>query len=257
MRAFPFVVLVSVGLAGAGCSAADKPGTGPAQAEEAGLADHVAGDAQIEVGGSADAGDLEGSMSDEASGNPAESGFDAGGDATPPDATLNDAGVADAPPMAATDSPNERTAPPPVCAPACQHGVCVESSGSCACDPGWAGAPCDVAAPMPAPGTPVAGTVTQGQWAYFNYGGLASGLSATLTEDATVGLVWLYLGTGVTPDRSSHLSANEDTQSGTHTVSHTFASPGTQMWYVAAYGQPAIAPSTQAVPFHVTLTVIP
>ncbi|MDP9034079.1 MAG: hypothetical protein M3O50_04690, partial [Myxococcota bacterium] len=145
---------------------------------------------------------------------------------------------------------------PDVCLPACVHGVCSPSAGYCSCDVGWAGPACDIAAPAPAPGMPVAGTVTAGQWAYYTFEGPATGLSATLTEDATVGLVWLYLHTNQTPDRTNYLKNNEDTQSSSHTVTRSFASPGTQLWYVAAYGQPGIALG-QTVPYHVTITVIP
>ena len=83
-------------------------------------------------------------------------------------------------------------------------------------------------------------------------------LSATLTEDTTVGLVWAYLGAGQTPPtQSSNLAADENPQNASHPVTYTFASPGTQTWYVGAYGQPAIASATQAVAFHVQITVIP
>jgi hypothetical protein len=116
---------------------------------------------------------------------------------------------------------------------------------------------CDVPAPALAPGTPVAGSVTAGQWAYFSFRGHVSGLSASLSEDTTVGLVWAYLAASRTPTQSSNLSADENASSATHSVSYTFASPGTQTWYVAAYGQPAIPSPSQVVSFHLQITAIP
>jgi hypothetical protein len=116
---------------------------------------------------------------------------------------------------------------------------------------------CDASAPTLVPATPVAASVTRGQWVYFSYRGLASGLSATLSEDSTTGLVWAYLAAGRTPSQASNLSADENAQSASHSVSYTYASPGTQTWYVGAYGQPAIGSATQAVAFHVQITVIP
>ena len=136
------------------------------------------------------------------------------------------------------------------------HGTCL-LSGGCSCDPNWSGPICDMPAPALTPGTSVAGSVTRGAWSYYSYYGQASGISVTVTEDATTGLVWTYLGAGVVPTQSSNLAANEDTQSAAHTVSYSFASSGIQTWYVGAFGQPAIPSDTQVVSFHLQMTVIP
>ncbi|MDP8998807.1 MAG: hypothetical protein M3O46_01710 [Myxococcota bacterium] len=173
-------------------------------------------------------------------------------------ALANDAtetGVDDATAMLDNLSTTQDAPPnPPVCT-ACGHGSCTQFG--CSCDVGWSGMVCDMATPVLVPGMPASATVTRGRWAYFSFEGLASGVSATVTEDSTVGLVWAYLGAGSAPDQASHLAANEDTQSATHTVSRTFSGPGTQVWYVGAYGQPGIPATTQVVAFHVTITVIP
>jgi hypothetical protein len=218
--------------------------------------DHASGDAPAT---GPDAPAQEGSADSAPPGAP-----EAGTEGAPPDdaadgtlatdGTLVD-GAADTAPDA--DTVNDSTAPRDAgCSSACVHGTCL-ISGGCNCDTGWVGPLCDMSSPALVPGVPVAGSVVRGQWAYFNYVGLASGLSATVTEDTTVGLVWAYLRAGQTPTQSSNLAADENTQSASHPVTHTFASPGTQTWYVGAYGQPAIPSATQAVAFHVQITVIP
>lgn len=144
----------------------------------------------------------------------------------------------------------------PICNQPCNHGTCLVTGG-CSCDPNWAGAACDgPALDLSTDGGSVAGSVTRGAWEYFTYYGAASGLNVTLTETSTVGLVWVYLGTGIVPSQSSNL-ASDETASASHMVGHTFASSGTQTWYVAAYGQPAIPTSSQVVSFTVQTTVIP
>jgi hypothetical protein len=103
----------------------------------------------------------------------------------------------------------------------------------------------------------VAGNVMAGQWAYYSYRGRMSGLSASLSEDATVGLVWAYLAASRTPTQSTNLAADENASSANHSVSYSYASPGTQTWYVGAYGQPAIPSATQVVAFHIQIAAIP
>ncbi len=137
---------------------------------------------------------------------------------------------------------------------ACVHGTCLSADG-CACEPSWGGRFCSESAPILSPEVPVAGSVTQGHWAYFSFTGHASGLSITVTEDTTMGLVGAYLSTGSTPTQTSNLAADEGTSS-MHKVTHTFESPGTQPWFLAVYGQPAIPTATQVVTFTVQLAVI-
>ena len=165
----------------------------------------------------------------------------------------------DAPPSDGADDQadaGEASDAGPMCSTPCVHGTCL-LSGGCSCDANWSGPLCDMPAQTLVPGASIAGNVTRGAWSYFSYYGQASGISVTLSEDATTGLVWTYLAAGMVPTQSSNLAANEDTQSATHTATYSFASSGTQTWYVGAFGQPAIPSGTQAVAFHVQMTVIP
>lgn len=144
----------------------------------------------------------------------------------------------------------------PICTTPCVHGTCVESGG-CKCDPNWAGTLCDAPSTSLTPGTPASGSVMRGTWAYYSWTGLATGVSVTLSETATTGLVWEYLSVGYVPDRTTNLASNEDAQSATHTVTYSTASSGTQTWYVGVYGQPAIPTASQVVAYSIQLTVIP
>ncbi len=143
-----------------------------------------------------------------------------------------------------------------VCDTPCVHGVCI-SSGGCACDPSWAGTLCDSTATTLVPGTPVTGSVTRGAWAYYNFTGLATGVTVTVTETATTGLAWEYLNAGYVPNQTMNLAIDENAASASHTTTYSFVSPGTQTWYVGVYGQPAIPTASQVVAFSVDLTVIP
>jgi hypothetical protein len=244
-----------------GCSDSAGPGTEPTL--ESGLADHASGDAPA-TGPDAPAQDgsvdnSPGALDGGAEGAPPDDAADgtlATDGAPVTDGTLMDSGADSAPDAGTVNDGATRGDAAAMCSAACVHGTCL-ISGGCTCDTGWAGPLCDMSSAVLVPGTPAAGSVMLGQWVYFTYQGLASGLSATLTEDTTTGLVWAYLGAGQTPTQSSNLAADENTQSASHSVTHTFASPGTQTWYVGAYGQPAIASATQAVAFQVTITVIP
>ncbi len=136
----------------------------------------------------------------------------------------------------------------------CLHGTCNHAAGTgCYCDADWGGPTCDQSSPALSPEVPVAGTVTRGQTAYYHFVGLASGLRVTITEDASVGLVWGYLAT----NGADNLAVDEDVQHSTHVLTHAFQAPGMQTWTVAVYGQPAIPTATQLVTFSVQLTVIP
>jgi hypothetical protein len=126
----------------------------------------------------------------------------------------------------------------------------------CLCDPGWGGEFCDGSVTLLAAATPVTGTVGQRQWLFYSFYGLATGVTATLTEQTTVGDVWLYLnaGTEPTPAPQYHLAADENTASSMHQVTYSFAGPGMQTWYVGVYGQPELE---TVASFTLELTVIP
>lgn len=176
-----------------------------------------------------------------------------------PDQTAADATQDETMPTEAGEAQSDGAGPAetgPMCSPPCVHGSCI-ASGGCSCDPDWSGPLCDMTAPVLVPGVAVAGSVTRGNWAFFSYYGQASGLNVTLTEDTTVGLAWAYLGAGMAPTQTSNLASDENGQSATHTVTYSFASSGMQTWYLGAYGQPAIPTGTQAIAFHVMMTVIP
>jgi hypothetical protein len=137
------------------------------------------------------------------------------------------------------------------------HGTCISSSGTCACDPNWGGAVCDTAAPLLDPASTESSSVAPGDWLYFSYHGTGSGLTASLSETATVGEVGLFLGAGQVPSQSSNLDSDENRQSASHSVSYTFAGSGTQTWYIAVYGEPATGGSAGPYSFNLDITVVP
>src|SRR5450432_2574172 len=185
---------------GVGCSQSPGPGGGP---NEASVVRDAAPDGEGD-GSSEDA-------TDGSTDGPAAT-LD-GGDDSPGDAS------GDASEDASVDAP---AFVGPTCNQPCNHGTCLPSGG-CECDPDWAGSVCDMAAPaLSTDGGSVAGSVTRGNWEYFTYYGPASGLSATITENSSVGLVWVYLGAGAQPSSSSNI-ASDEAASASHTVSHTFA----------------------------------
>jgi len=122
--------------------------------------------------------------------------------------------------------------------PCSNHGQCI--NGLCACNPGYSGAQCNLAASALINGGKSNGTVnTQNPWNFYTI--VVSNttyLAVEVKESSTKGFVWVYASKGRQPDTRNYDESDKETNSKFHRIHIEFSTPTTEQWIIGVYANP-------------------
>ena len=126
------------------------------------------------------------------------------------------------------------------------HGTC--SSGTCFCNPGYAGQDCGQTNPSLSSGQTITDSVANGQWKYYSISSIKSAATIHLLETASIGNLWLFASSLGSPTLMDYEYSSIDTNTNNHNIiiSRPDSSDPTN-YTLGVFGNP-LAPSCQGCP---------